>query len=145
MPRVVERRWVADVEYYKACFWEESLTLLGNRQVVAEYKEKIDNLPQDFWDKILGYIHSHENDDPDSFGEYFEENLGVCCSPADYQAWIQCIRTNRMPDFNHIDNIYCLFVIATFYARRLHWTKSAVTNEELLTLLCPIRDCHLKG
>ena len=34
----------ADTEYYKTYFWNESLTLLGNHQIVSNYKNIIDNM-----------------------------------------------------------------------------------------------------
>lgn len=134
----------ADTEYYKKCFWEESLTLLGKHQIVSEYKARIDNLPQSYWDKILGCIPYLEKNEPTAIGGYVEEHLGLCCGDVNYQNWIQCFPIHSMSDFNHIDNIYCLFVIGTFFARRLHWTMKAATCDELLALLRPIRNYHSK-
>jgi O-acetyl-ADP-ribose deacetylase (regulator of RNase III) len=133
----------ADVKYYKSIFWNESLTLLGNHQIVSEYKNKIETLEKSYWDKILSFIPILEKGEHLPEPGHVEEYLGLCSGKADYQNWIRCFNINRMPDFNMIDNIYCLFVIGTFYARRLHWTMRYATKEELLQVLCPLKDCYV--
>ena len=134
-----------DARYYERCFWEESLTLLGDHEAVMGYKEKIDTLPDDFWDELLAYIPRLERgekvtDSNSPRGGKLEKNLGVCTSPADYLSWSNCFNTGQMPDYNLMDNVYCLFVISTFLSRQAYWTGSSATPEELLSVLRPLRE-----
>lgn len=131
-----------DVKYYQDCFWDESLTLLGDHEAIQQYKEKIDAIPSEFWDEILAHIPRLEQGERESGStprKSLESRLGFCTSPADYQSWIQCFKVNTMPDYMMIDNAYCLFIIGTFISRRAYWTNSPATPEELLEFLKPVR------
>ncbi|MBP5569967.1 MAG: O-acetyl-ADP-ribose deacetylase [Prevotella sp.] len=131
-----------DVKYYQDCFWDESLTLLGDHEAIQQYKEKIDAIPSEFWDEILAHIPRLEQGERESGStprKSLESRLGFCTSPADYQSWTQCFKVNTMPDYMMIDNAYCLFIIGTFISRRAYWTNSPATPEELLEFLKPVR------
>lgn len=133
-----------DVEYYRKCFWDESLTLLGNYKAIQKYKEKIDTIPSKFWDEMISSIPNLEQKAQQSglkpsYNGSLEEWLGFCSSPADYQAWIQCFKINEIHDYMMIDNVYCLFIIGTFLSRKYHWTGYPATPKELLKFLYPIQ------
>ena len=51
-----------DVRYYQDCFWDESLTLIGDHEVIRQYEEKIDAIPSEFWDEMISYIPQLERE-----------------------------------------------------------------------------------
>lgn len=130
-----------DVKFYQDCFWSESLTLLGKHQVIKEYIDKIDALHDDFWDALIdgiAQIEQNEGTQPTMTAPYsgsIEENLGLCSGMADYLSWINCFNIREMRDYTMIDNMYCLFIIGTFFSRSYHWTGSPAPPSKLLTLL----------
>ena len=134
-----------DEEYYRKCFWEESLTLLGDHEAVQGYKEKIDAITPEFWDEAFSLIPQLEQGARPSNGRGMERKFGFCTSPADYLSWVHCFNVDAMPDYYNINNVYCLCVIATFLARKLYWTGSCATPEELLKFLRPVREIVLRS
>ena len=130
-----------DVKFYQDCFWSESLTLLGKHQVIKEYIGKIDALYDDFWDALIdgiAQIEQNERTQPTMTAPYsgsIEENLGLCSGMADYLSWINCFNIREMRDYTMIDNMYCLFIIGTFFSRSYHWTGSPAPPSKLLELL----------
>ena len=131
-----------DVRFYERCFWEESLTLLGDEDALRGYKEKIDNIPSEFWDELVAYGPQQEQQSPGK-GLDLVRRLGFCKSPADYLSWIQCFRSGEMLYRGDIDDVYCLFVIGTYLSRTLYWTGDE-SSEKLLSLLRPLRTCREK-
>lgn len=139
-----------DVRYYQDCFWDESLTLIGDHEVIRQYEEKIDAIPSEFWDEMISYIPQLEREvsQPGSVPSYdgsLERKLGFCSSPADYQSWVQCFKPKVMPDYLMIDNVYCLFVIGTYLSRISYWTGEHASAEELLKFLIPVREYRRKS
>lgn len=130
-----------DVRYYERCFWEESLTLLGDEEALRGYKETIDNIPSAFWDELVAYSLQQE---PQRSAADLQGRLGFCKSPADYLSWIGCFFWGKMLDLQATDNVYCLFVIGTFLSRRVYWSGDGSPSEELLQLLGALRDCRQK-
>lgn len=45
-----------------------------------------------------------------------------------------------MRDFQMIDNVYCLFIIGTFFSRSYHWTSSPTPPSEMLKLLKALKN-----
>ena len=138
-----------DARYYQNCFWEESLTLLGDNEAIRGYKEKVDTMPAEFWDELMAYIPRLErgeqvSDSTSAKGGKLERRLGVCTSPADYLCWTHCCNIGQMPDYYMMDNVYCLFVISTFLSREAYWTGTRATPEELLKILKPLREYQRK-
>lgn len=134
-----------DVRYYEECFWEESLTLLGDHEALQKYKEKVDTLPAEYWDELIAYIPRLERgeqvtDSTSPRGGKLEKMLGVCTSPANYLCWNNCFYTGQMPDYYLMDNVYCLFVIGTFLSRQAYWTGCGASPEKLLKVLVPLRE-----
>lgn len=148
-----------DVLYYQDCFWKESLTLLGDDDVLLGYKQKVDAIPADFWNELISCIPRLEQEAQQSRGVRpsddgrmgrrsndgrLEGKLGFCTSPADYLSWIQCFKPKGKSDYMAIDNLYCLCVIGTYISRIPYWTNSYATPEELLDFLYPIREYRRK-
>lgn len=135
-----------DTQFYQDCFWSESLTLLGKHHVVKEYINKIDALHADFWEGTMSGIPKLEKGTdtqppmPAPYGSSIEEQLGLCSGKADYLNWISIFNPKSMRDFQMIDNVYCLFIIGTFFSRSYHWTGSPTLPSEMLKLLKALKN-----
>lgn len=118
----------ADEEkYYRHVFWDESLSLLGHRDVVNKFKDTIDNIPLAFWKRHFGYIPDLEK----GINDYFERDLGF---PCDYPMWTHFFRF-EIRDYQEIDNIYCLCCLATYMSRFCRWTDNFAPANRLCAIL----------
>lgn len=119
-------------------FWEESLALLGPRDVVKAFKKKVDELPKEFWDAIFSKENEMEKSSDTPFLDapwngYIDELLALC-DIGNYANWISCFRF-KPEDYSSINDFYCLCVLSTYMGRTPHWTDSHWDNQRILSLI----------
>ena len=134
-------------EYMRAHYWEESLTLLGDRQAVNEYKSKVDAKSTEclndepYWEYITEIIPdlsvsvASGSDQTWEIYQSRDERLGLCGC---YNSWTEFIDHKSIRDFSEIDNFYCLCIIGTYFSRIPYWTWSHVEPDIFLNWLISV-------
>jgi len=131
-----------DLAYYKRCFWEETLTLLGSKYEVSKIKYEIDSITPEYWEEMLNGIEQikNGNNTPKSihYG-YVEEAF---CIVNNYGQWTNHFEEFKSEELEELSQKcwYGFVCYMTLKGRGVHWGGNSIPNEQLLLFLKAIQN-----
>ncbi len=127
-----------DVEFYRDCFWEESLTLLGKRDEVKTFKANIDMLGDAYWNALFASIPV--------LNENVKFPVAIPCIRGNIDSWGERFENNLSRDVQIINDFYALCAFSSYWMNERHTYlyEYNVETDAVIQMLLALQDVKIE-
>ena len=123
-----------DVQFYRDCFWEESLTLLGKRDEVKAFNANIDMLGDAYWNALFAsVIELEENQSTTIILPSVKSGAGV---------WGDRFEESLAKHIDEINDFYALCVMACLwmYRQYVDWSEPGFDRNTAMSIIKALQE-----
>lgn len=123
-----------DVQFYRDCFWAESLTLFGKRDEVKAFKDSIDMLDEAYWKALFSSVPELEENHSKTI-----ILLSVKCGVGNWgDRFVESIakHVDEINDFYALCAMACLWM----YRQYVDWSEPGFDHNTAMTIIKALQE-----